>query len=76
MSEHLSFDFGDTLPEDLQEISDLIEKAATTRQDDCVALLALLRLLEQRHRYIRETPFALLCPPVAISLYPCCGTLR
>jgi hypothetical protein len=69
MSEHLSFQLDNTLPEDLQQISELIEKAAITRQDDCTALLALLRLLEQRHREIRETAFRSSLPTSRHSLY-------
>jgi hypothetical protein len=57
------------LPEDLQHIADLIEKAAISRQDDCVALLALLRLLEQRHRDIRETAFRSSLPTSRHHLY-------
>jgi len=44
-------------------------EAATTRQDDCVALLALLRLLEQRHRDIRENAFRTALPTSRHSLY-------
>ncbi len=69
MSEHLSFQVDDTLPEDLQQISELIEKAAIARQDDCVALLALLRLLELRHREIRETAFRNSLPTSRHTLY-------
>lgn len=69
MNDHLSFQRDDTLPEDLQQISELIEKAAIIRQDDCVALLALLRLLEQRHREIRETLFRSSLPTSRHTLY-------
>ena len=69
MSEHLSFQLDDTLPEDLQQIGELIEKAAIARQDDCIALLALLRLLEQRHREIRETAFRNSLPTSRHTLY-------
>jgi hypothetical protein len=69
MSEPLSFELDDTLPEDLQQISELIEKAAIARQDDCVALLTLLRLLEQRHREIRENAFRQALPTSRHSLY-------
>jgi hypothetical protein len=69
MNDPLSFQRDDTLPDDLQQVSDLIEKAAISRQDDCVALLALLRLLEQRHRDIRETAFRNSLPTSRHMLY-------
>jgi hypothetical protein len=69
MSDPLSFQLDGTLPEDLQQISELIEKAAISREDDCVALLCLLRLLEQRHREIRETAFRSALPTSRHRLY-------
>jgi len=69
MSDPLSFQLDDTLPEDLQQISELIEKAAIARADDCVALLCLLRLLDQRHREIRETSFRNALPTSRHRLY-------
>lgn len=69
MSDPLSFQLDDTLPEDLQQIAELIDKAALARQNDCVALLALLRMLEQRHREIRETAFRNSLPTSRHTLY-------
>ncbi len=69
MTDPLSSHLDTPLPEDLQQISELIEKAAIARQDDCVALLALLRLLEQRHREIRETAFRSSLPTSRHTLY-------
>jgi len=69
MNDPLSFQHDQHLPEDLQHISDLIDKAAVSRQGDCVALLALLRMLEQRHRDIRETAFRSALPTSRHTLY-------
>jgi hypothetical protein len=70
MTEHLFSDLDGDIYRRTYQISDLIEKAALERQGDCVALLALLRILEQRHREIRETAcFEMLYPPAAINLY-------
>jgi hypothetical protein len=69
MNDPLSFQLDGPLPEDLQQLSELIEKAAIARQDDCVALLSLLRLLEQRHREIRETAFQSALPTSRHRLY-------
>lgn len=57
------------LPPDLQGIADAIDQAAQTRQGDSVALLALLRLLEQRHRDICETRFRDALPSNRHTLY-------
>ena len=69
MSDHYSFQLDDPLPEDLQKISELIDQAVASRQNDCVALLALLRTLEQRHREIRETAFRSSLPTSRHTLY-------
>jgi hypothetical protein len=47
----------DTEHPDLQVIAEKIHIAAQDRQGDSVALLALLRILEQAHRDIREGLF-------------------
>lgn len=57
------------LPQDLQEIAAAIDRAAQVRDGDGVALLALLRLLEQRHREICETQFRDALPNNRHTLY-------
>lgn len=57
------------LPQDLQEIAAAIDQAAQVRDGDSVALLALLRLLEQRHREICETQFRDALPNHRHTLY-------
>lgn len=59
--------------EDLQQIARLIEAAAQCRENDGLALLALLRLLEQLHRDIRENLFRNALPNNRQRLY---GLLR
>jgi hypothetical protein len=69
MTEPLSLKPDATLPPDLQQIAQLIEQAATQRQADSLALLALLRTLEQCHREIRETLFRDALPSSRHQLY-------
>lgn len=57
------------LAQDLQEIATAIDAAAQARQGDSVALLALLRLLEQHHRDICETLFRDSLPSNRHTLY-------
>lgn len=57
------------MPQDLQEIAAAIDQAAQGREGDSVALLALLRLLEQRHREICETLFRDSLPNNRHTLY-------
>ncbi|QQE65176.1 hypothetical protein GFS31_18610 [Leptolyngbya sp. BL0902] len=57
------------LAQDLQEIATAIDAAAQGRKGDSVALLALLRLLEQHHRDICETLFRDSLPSNRHTLY-------
>jgi hypothetical protein len=57
------------VPQDLQAIATAIDRAAQVRDGDSVALLALLRLLEQRHREICETQFRDALPNNRHTLY-------
>lgn len=57
------------LPQDLQEIAVAIHRAAQDRDGNSVALLALLRLLEQCHRDICETQFRNALPSNRHTLY-------
>lgn len=59
----------EVLPQDLQAIATAIDRAAQGRDGDSVALLALLRLLEQRHREICETQFRDALPSNRHTLY-------
>lgn len=58
-----------SLPDDLVKLAELIDQAATARQGDTVALLALLRLLEDRHRDVCETFFRDALPDNRHNLY-------
>lgn len=57
MADYPPTDRIDTLPEDLDQLSKLIDQVALDRQGKSTALLALLRLLEERHRDICEALF-------------------
>jgi hypothetical protein len=57
MADYPPTDRIDTLPEDLDQLSKLIDQVALECQGKSTALLALLRLLEERHRDICETLF-------------------
>ena len=57
MADYPPTDRIDTLPEDLDQLSKLIDQVALNRQGKSTALLALLRLLEERHRDICEALF-------------------
>ncbi|NER79115.1 MAG: hypothetical protein F6K42_05950 [Leptolyngbya sp. SIO1D8] len=59
----------DHLPGDLQAITKTIEKAALSRRGDELALLELLRLLEQLHAYIRDEWFQEAMPTNRQRLY-------
>ena len=54
---------------DLTEIEDLIRTAANQRQGDCLALLELLRQLNNIHYEIRETLFQNALPDKRQKLY-------
>jgi len=58
-----------SLAQDLQHLANLIDQAAVARQGDSLALLALLRLLEQRHREVCETLFRDALPSNRQTLY-------
>ncbi len=59
----------DDLPQSLQIIATLIQTETQTVADDPDALLALLRLLEQLHRDIREDVFLKVLPTNRQALY-------
>lgn len=67
LNSHLSA--ANPLPADLKELADLIEQAAIARQGDSTALLALLRLLEDRHRNICDSLFRDALPNNRHNLY-------
>lgn len=69
MNQHISIDSGDTLPDDLQQLAGLIDQAAQARQGDSLALLALLRLLEECHREVCDTLFRDALPSNRHNLY-------
>ncbi|MFH7241503.1 MAG: hypothetical protein ACHWZW_01515 [Spirulina sp.] len=73
MTESLSIDFSkaatEALPPDLQKIAAAIDQAAQGRTGDSLALLALLRLLEQRHRDVCDTLFRDALPSNRHTLY-------
>jgi len=53
MGDRIGVDF-EKLPSDLQSLAQSVEQAAMAREGDEVALLQLLRLLEQLHSQIRD----------------------
>lgn len=57
------------LPEDLAALSQAIDAAAHSREGDCLALLALLRLLNDLHSEIRDTLFREALPDNRQRLY-------
>lgn len=61
--------FSNNLSEDLSEISHLVQAAADSREGDCLALLELLRLLDELHYDIRETLFRDALPDNRQRLY-------
>ncbi|MEY3298992.1 MAG: hypothetical protein RLZZ597_2252 [Cyanobacteriota bacterium] len=73
MTESVSIDSPEAatgaLPQDLQDIAAAIDQAAQGRAGDSLALLALLRLLEQHHRDICETLFRDALPSNRHTLY-------
>lgn len=60
---------GDSLSPDLQQLKADIERATQTRTGDCLALLELLRLLEEMHRAILDEEFQAALPTTRRSLY-------
>jgi hypothetical protein len=57
------------LPDDLQHLARIIETAALKRRGDEIALLELLRLLEQLHGFIRDEWFQPTLPTNRQRLY-------
>ena len=69
MADYPPTDRGNHLPEDLDQLSQLIDHAALQRKGESSHLLALLRLLEQHHRDICETLFYDALPDNRQNLY-------
>lgn len=68
MDDYLALDI-DNLPTDLQALMTQIEGVAEVRRGDEIALLELLRTLEQLHRNIREGLFREALPTNRQRLY-------
>jgi hypothetical protein len=68
MDDYLALDI-DKLPADLQTLMTQIEAVATARRGDEIALLELLRTLEQLHQGIREGLFREALPTNRQRLY-------
>lgn len=60
---------GDNLSPDLQQLRSDIKQAARIREGDCLALLELLRLLEEMHRVVLDEEFQSALPTTRRSLY-------
>lgn len=69
MTDYPRGDRHESLSEDLEALSQSIDRAALARRGQSDTLLALLRLLEQRHRDIRETLFRDALPDNRQHLY-------
>jgi hypothetical protein len=65
-SRYLSFD---SLPPDLRQLATLVDELARSRSGDCLALLELLRVLEELHRAIHDQPFNEALPDTRQALY-------
>ncbi|MEM9087983.1 MAG: hypothetical protein AAGC93_04490 [Cyanobacteria bacterium P01_F01_bin.53] len=59
----------DNLPADLSQLSQTVRSTAQNRTGDCIALLELLRLLDQLHFEIRDTLFRDALPDNRQRLY-------
>ncbi|MEL6813344.1 MAG: hypothetical protein AAFP03_00860 [Cyanobacteria bacterium J06598_3] len=59
----------DNLPADLSQLAQTVRSTAQTRTGDCLALLELLRLLDQLHYEIRDTLFRDALPDNRQRLY-------
>ena len=57
------------LPEDLLRLAQVVRSTAQGREGDCLALLALLRLLNELHYEIRDTLFQEALPNNRRRLY-------
>lgn len=57
------------LPADLLQLAEVVYAAAEGREGDCLALLALLRLLNELHSEIRDTLFREALPDNRQRLY-------
>lgn len=60
---------GDNPLTDLQQLKAAIKQAAESRSGDCLALLDLLRLLEEMHHWVQEEEFQAALPTTRRSLY-------
>ncbi len=60
---------GNSLSSDLQQLRVEIKQAAEARAGDCLALLELLRLLEEMHRQVQDEEFQAALPTTRRSLY-------
>ncbi|MEM1279975.1 MAG: hypothetical protein AAF827_06550 [Cyanobacteria bacterium P01_D01_bin.6] len=68
MGDRIDIDF-DQLPDDLKPLAQAAEQAAIARAGDEIALLALLRLLENLHGQIRDAWFQESLPTNRQRLY-------
>ncbi|MEO1447650.1 MAG: hypothetical protein AAFV46_15705 [Cyanobacteria bacterium J06635_11] len=59
----------ENLPTDLSQLSQQVRETAQTRTGDCIALLELLRLLNELHYEIRDTLFRDALPDNRQRLY-------
>lgn len=57
------------LPTDLSQLAQTVRMAAQSRMDDCLALLEMLRLLDELHDEIRDTLFCDALPDNRQKLY-------
>lgn len=57
------------LPADLSKLAQTVRVAAQSRMDDCLALLEMLRLLDELHDEIRDTLFCDALPDNRQKLY-------
>ena len=61
--------FSQNLPADLAQLAQVVQSTAQSREGDCLALLALLRLLNELHSEIRDTLFREALPNNRQRLY-------
>ena len=69
LSSSTSASADEPLPTDLSQLADSIRAAAESKAGDCLALLKLLRLLDQLHVEIRDTLFRDALPDNRQRLY-------
>ncbi len=68
-SELFSQNLPEHLPADLLQLAQVVHSTAQGREGDCLALLALLRLLNELHSEIRDTVFREALPDNRQRLY-------